>query len=291
MTKRIVILDFGDTHAGSEYGLLHPETILEREREDGTIERYSPELSEIQKFLFYEIYKPFVQEIMEFAGDDDVIAIHKGDVTQGNKYTEELLSPRLSDQILIATKNMSEVLKYSNVKIFRMIKGTSSHSFQEGSSDVLVANNLRLMYPEKDVAVHYHGLYTIQDVNTVVDVSHHGPSAGIRKWLEGNNFRYYLRDIMMRELLKGNNPPDIVSRAHAHTALEEYLSINGHRMWGFISPTMQFPTGYARQVTNSVSGIRMGMLAIEVILHDNGQKTIYPFWYTRELDIRSKEIL
>jgi len=291
LSKRIIILDVGDTHAGSEYGLLHPETVLERERQDGIIEKYNPTLTEIQKFLFHDIYRPFVQEIMEFAGTDDVIVIHKGDVTQGNKYSEELFSPRLSDQITIAIKNMSEILQYPNVRIFRMIKGTSSHSFQEGSSDKLVANSLRLMYPEIDIAVQYHGLYTIQSVDTLIDASHHGPSAGSRKWLEGNNFRYYLRDIMIREMLKGNKPPDIISRAHSHTPVEEYLSINDNRTWGFISPAMQFPTGYARQVVSSLFEITMGMLAIEVVLHDNGRKTIYPFWHTKKLDIRTKEIL
>ena len=121
-------------------------------------------------------------------------------------------------------------------------------------------------------------------------MSHHGVSAGIRKWLEGNNFRYYIRDIVIREMLRKRRPPDIITRAHTHTKLKEFLTVEDNDVWGFITPPMQYPTTYARKVTKSVYEVSMGMLMIEIVLHDSGRKSIYPFWLTKTVDIRNKEI-
>ena len=290
MTKRIVILQVGDTHAGSKYGLLHPETELERETETGEIETYNPPLTEIQRFLFYKVYRPAVQEAVRFAGKDDIYAIHMGDPTDGIAYIEDKATLKVSDQILMADKNAQEILQYPNVKAYRMIRSTASHAFGDASEELLL-QLLRRQYPEKDIAVHSHGLYTIDQVDTVIDAAHHGPSAGIRKWLEGNNFRYYIRDIVIREMLKRRRPPDIISRAHTHTAHKEFLGIENHDFWGIINPPMQWPTTFAKKVTKSVYDVKIGVTMIEVILHDSGRKTIYPFFLTKEVDIRNKEIL
>ena len=171
--KRILILALGDTHAGSEYGLLHPDTMLERETQVGDIVQYSPELSEIQKFLFYEIFQKGIQELISFAGKDDIYVVHNGDITQGDIHVDEVVSPVVSKQIFMATKNMEEILQYPNVKAFRIIKGTSVHGFGNGSADELVTQMLRLAHPDIDIAVHSHGLYTIKDVDFIMDVSHH----------------------------------------------------------------------------------------------------------------------
>lgn len=289
MPKRIVLLQMGDTHAGSKYGLLHPETELERETETGKIIKYRPELNEIQKLLFYEIYQPGIKEAIRFAGKDDIHVIHMGDPTDGIIYLDDKYSIKVSDHILMADANAQEVLQYPNVKRYRMIRSTSSHTFGDSSEDLLL-RLLRRKYPDKDIATHTHGLYHIKEVNTTIDVSHHGPSSGIRKWLEGNNFRYYMRDIVIREILKRRTPPDIISRAHTHSKLKEFLSVEEYDIWGFITPPMQFPTTYARKVTNSVFEVSIGMLMIEIVLHDSGRKSVYPFWLTKTLDIRNKEI-
>lgn len=289
MTKRIVLLQMGDTHAGSTFGLLHPNTELERETETGDIVKYNPDLTEIQRFLFYKVYQPAIQEAIKFAGTDDIHVIHLGDPTDGIKYLDDKYSLKVSDHILIADQNMQEVLQYPNVKKFRMIDSTHSHTFG-GSSEDLLLRLLRRKYPEKDIAYHGHGLYNIKEVDTIVDVAHHGPSSGIRKWLEGNNFRYYIRDIALREMLRKRRPADIYIRAHTHGKLKEFLSIEDNDVWGFITPPMQWPTSFAKQVTNSIYEISVGLLMIEIVLHNNGRKSIYPFWLTKTVDTRTKEI-
>lgn len=279
----------GDTHAGSKYGLLHPETELERETETGKVVKYNPELNEIQKLLFYNIYRPGIEEAIKFAGKDDIHVIHTGDPTDGVGYTDDVISIKVSDHILMADANAQEVLKYPNVKKYRMIRSTASHTFGDSSEDLLL-RLLRRKYPEKDIATHSHGLYNVKEVDTLIDVAHHGPSAGIRKWLEGNGFRFYIRDIVIREILRKRRPPDIISRAHTHTALKEFIAVEDYDVWGFITPPMQFPTTYAKKVTKSVYEVTIGMLMIEIVLHDNGRKSIYPFFLTKTVDTRNKEI-
>lgn len=289
MTKRIIILALGDTHAGSKLGLTHPNTELERSDEAGKIIKYNPELSDTQKFLFYEVYRPAIKSAMDFAGNDDVHVIHTGDPTDGAKYIEDKQSLRVADQVLIADMNMQEILQYENVKRVRIVEGTPSHGF-DGSSEDLLTVLLRRKYPKKDIAHHAHGLYHIKEIDTIIDTAHHGPSAGIRKWLEGNNFRYYLRDILIREALRKRPLPDIILRADKHTAAKEFISLEDHDAWGFITPPLQFPTKYAKQVTNSVFEVKIGMLMIEIVLHNSGRKSIAPFFLTKTIDIRNKEI-
>lgn len=286
--KRKIILILGDTHAGSQYGLTHPETELHKETQDGRTEKVHPELSEIQKFLFYNIYRPGLQEVMKFAGQDEVVVIHNGDITQGVKYD---VSP-IASQILIAVTNLSEILKYPNIKRLRLMKGTISHSLgDESDSDLLVTEILSRTFPEIDIKTNYHGEYLIKDVDTLIDISHHGPSKGIRKWLEGNQFRFYMRDILLRKSLRKKRLPDVISRAHTHGRLTEFLELENHPCWGFITPPMQFPSGYVRQVTRSIDEVEMGMLMLEVIYHGPKRKSIFPYWITKRLDITTKEIL
>lgn len=286
--KRVIIPIFGDAHAGSEFGLLNPKTELERERQDGTIYSYKPELTEIQKFL-WETYTWAVDEVEHLAGKDDSYLFFMGDGTQGNKYAEELQSGALSDQIIIANDYfqpwMSSKIK---IKATRLMKGTGSHSFGVGSSETLMSKILRGQYPKTNVSTYYHGLVLIN--NCLIDTSHHGPGAGSRVWLEGNTFRYYIRDLAMRDMLVGERPADVVVRAHVHTPLEECLRVQRHRIWGIVSPPLQFMNDYARKVTRSSGRVEMGVVALEII--SSGKNlTIQPHWFTRILDIRTREVL
>jgi len=82
---------------------------------------------------------------------------------------------------------------------------------------------ITIIFKNKDIKMCQHGLLDIDGVT--IDYAHHGPFPGSRSWLKGNIARYYLRDLMMREIMNGNSPPKLVVRAHYHTPVEEYLKI------------------------------------------------------------------
>ena len=287
MSKRIIVPFFGDTHAGSTLGLLNPDTELPVESPDGSIQVAKPKLNPIQEFLWNDVYIPFIQEILMLAGKDEVFPFHMGDVTQGIKYPEKLLSNNISDQILIATKNLEIWLQYKNVRKMRLLSGTPSHNLGENSADVLVNNYLKAKYPKVDIQTQYYGLSNIN--GALVDVTHHGPGAGRRIWLRGNEFRYYIRSLITHELMRGNKPPDVIVRAHTHDPLEEWIIVEDHRTCGIVTPPLCFPGDFAKQITKGIYLVTVGLMALEVI-NTNDKITFFPHWFKKTLDIRSREV-
>ena len=284
--KRAILVGFSDTHAGNRLGLCNPDTILEDENKEGEIIEYQPELTEIQKYL-WECISEDKQKVIDLANDDDIVVMHHGDLTQGNKYPVEWMTTRLADQMDIAFWNMLPWLEIPNVKAMRFAKGTGSHEFGEGSSTIIVDKRLRERFPKKDIRSVYHGLCEI--LNITVDYAHHGPYPGSRNWLKGNEARYYLRSLMQDEIDIGNHPPNLVMRGHYHTPVKEYIwkKANGieYESWLLITPSYCLISDYARQSSRSPHRITNGLWAIEII--NNHIHHIHCF--ARTVDIRTKE--
>jgi len=271
-----------DTHAGHKLGLCNPATTLE-DNTDRQIKKYHPTLSETQKFM-WETYQWGKKEILKIADKDDIFIIHNGDPIHGKASFLETTSSRLSDQLLIAQANMDEWFQHKNVKKGWFTVGTGIHELGEGTAQILIADALNNKYPDKHINVVYHGELNIDGF--LIDYAHHGPNSGSRKWLEGNELRYYLRSIMIKELMEGNIPPHLVLRGHYHTYVREFLEINGHPSWIVLLPGFTFKDDYTRRATKSEYKQGIGMIAFEIIngkLHDT-----YPF--IKVVDIRTKEI-
>ena len=285
--KRKILVGISDTHGGHKLGLCNPKTILENV-DNGAVTPYSPQISEIQNFM-WETYEWGIQETLSLAGKDDIVVIHDGDPTHGKAGFLQVMSNQISDQILIAVANFEPWFKYKNVKTVRFALGTGIHEFGEGSSSTIIANLLRSKYPKVDVGMVYHGLLNIDGF--LIDYSHHGPFTGSRKWLEGNELRYYLRSIMMDELMNRNTPPSLVIRGHYHTYRREFLEIiaNGvfYEGWAVVMPGFTFKDDYTRKASRSEFKQTIGMLAFEII--DGHLYRVHPFIKT--IDIRTKEII
>ncbi len=285
--KRRIIAVISDTHAGHKLGLANPKTELE-EIENGEVKKYHPTLSETQKFM-YETYQWGVSETIKLAGKDEIVLIHNGDPTHGKASFLELMTSKLSDQLLMAQANVEEWLQYPNIHTVRFAAGTGLHELGEASAQVLISNALRGKHSKLDIGVVYHGLLDIDGFT--IDYAHHGPNVGIRKWLEGNELRYYLRSIMIGEVLEGRTPPHLVLRGHYHVYRKEYLEMtaNGktYESWAVILPGFTFKDDYTRRATRSEFKQNLGMMAFEVI--DGHLYKSHRF--TRTIDIRTKEIV
>lgn len=291
--KRFIVLFFSDTHGGQTLGLLNPDTIIMEEGPDENgIIQLSPlpvALNASQKYL-WDLYISQIDQVKKLAGKDEIIVIHNGDVTQGQKYWDSLLYSSIVNQIIIAEYNMRPMLEIPNVKTMRMTWGTSSHIFGEGTSPTLVQRNLSIIFPKKDIKTVKHGLIDVDGV--VIDFAHHGPSKGIRAWLSGNQFRYYLKSIFFDELLADSKPPDVFVRSHFHTRVIEKINEFTDK-WGqleiigIITPSFTMMNDYGRQATRSKNTVSNGMVAVEII---NGEiEKVH--WFTETKDIRRKEKL
>jgi hypothetical protein len=287
--KRTLLVICSDLHGGHRHGLCSPETVLHEYDEHGAIvEDYHPTLNPVQAYL-WRMYLSQIAAVGLSAKDDDVIVCMNGDMTAGNKHKSLLMSDRLADQIIIARYNMEPWYNLPHLRAVRFTKGTGAHVFEEGSSEILVAELARGYHPTVSTQVSDHSLLTIDGLTA--DISHHGPPPGSRNWLAGNEMRYYLRSLMLDEFAAGRIPPRLVYRAHYHRYVQESLTIE----WGgkfhtstiILTPSFTFPDGYTRKVVRSPARVTHGMTVTEIV--DGELLRILPL--IRTLDIRTKEVL
>lgn len=286
--NRAIIVVWSDPHGGHRHGLMNPDTVLEEtDKEGNPLGDYHPPMTPIQEYLWEQNIK-WVTEVKAIAGTDPLYVIANGDLTAGNKYPQLLVSTRIADQFIIAAANFHPwyALKPRAVRI---IKGTGAHVFNQGTSEIVISVLMKAAYPDIDTKVMDHGLFTIEGIG--VDVSHHGPPPGSRKWLEGNEARYYLRSAMLDEITAGKIPPRIYYRAHYHQEVEETLIVkgNGNRYKStlIITPSLAFIDNHARQTVRSPSRITHGMSVAEIV--DGELLRNIPL--SKTIDIRSREVL
>jgi hypothetical protein len=220
MTRAIVAW-FGDTHAGHRLGLMPPGLTLYQEDEFGNLHPWQPTLTTTQEYL-WQLYLDDIAAVGDLAAGDPIIAYHVGDLTQGMKYRDQLVSSRLADQFLIARHNLAPWFDLDNLVRLDLIVGTPSHTFAEATAPILVKEILEAR-THVPIRVVYHARPTIH--NVIFDAAHHGPSSGIREWTQGNQLRYYLRSLMIHDVLRGRHPPHLVLRAHFHKYWPENVRI------------------------------------------------------------------
>jgi len=283
--SRTILVTFSDTHGGNKLGLINPDTVLYDEAEDGEKVPYKPRMTATQSYL-WGLYQSHIEEVKKIAGKDRICVLHVGDLTQGLRYPQALVSTRMADQILIAVGNMEPWCKIPNVSHIRLAGGTQSHEFMESTSTILVKEQLSSEYKGKDIDLCQHGLLEI-DGGFTVDYAHHGPYPGSRVWLHGNVARYYLRDLMMQDIMEGNVPPNLVVRAHYHTPIKEHLEIMGYESWLYILPSYCALGIYGRQSMRSVNRTTHGLNVYEIVGGELGR--VYRLH--ERVDVRTKEAI
>jgi hypothetical protein len=278
-------LGISDPHSGFVLGLTNPETTLP----DGHgVEKPIPELNESQKFV-WDVYSNGLSETEKLAAGDPIHVFVMGDVTHGNKHISQQVSTRLSDQPIISSWALSPAMRLKNVKSSRIFLGTASHSFGEGSSEILVTALLRERFPKINFRALYHGLESIDGFR--IDAAHHGPHPGVRNWTKGNVARLALQSSMMSELDGGNVPPDMYIRGHYHDFIRVWHGLNRmgswYQSWMVIMPPLCLPGDWTIQATQSIPRVTAGIVSYEIV---NGKLLdIYPF--TETVDLRTHEEL
>lgn len=274
-SKRKIALLLSDSHAWFNLGLVNPES---------PIDGLSLNSSQLQ---LWNTYTSGIEKTKDLAGKDEIIVLHLGDITDGNKHPSDLINFELSPQIISSAYNFIPIMELPNVKKLRITGGTYAHNFNENSSEKMVKFFLKNSYPKKSIEVIDHGLLDID--NCLIDYSHHGPNVGNFVWTKGNSLRSYLRNYMLTEIELGNHPADLVLRGHFHDYTREWLEIswggNYFESWLVVMPPLCLMSGYSRQSTKSKFLVSPGVIAVEII--DGKIAKIYPFIDT--FDMRIKE--
>jgi len=237
---------------------------------------------------------------------------HNGDLTQGVKYKDQLVSTRVADHDIIAYHNIEPWLRLPNVRVLRLIAGTGSHILHEASSPILLMKMLQPAFSTKDITVVYHDRPVVD--GAIFDVAHHGPSSGIREWTQGNQLRYYAKSIVFHDVHRGRHPPHLIVRAHFHRLHPEVVNVRmSSVLLAFLAwkergyegafarpeedvgvyearivllPSYCWMGEYGRQATGSASSISIGLVAVEVV---DGVMRWPPHYFEREIDLRRDE--
>jgi len=291
-TRKIVIAR-GDTQSGHAGGLLNPETIIPTVDIDKqgrkVVSGYEEvRLNPVQKRM-WQWTQADLKEVKKLAGKDEMVFIEMGDMTQGNVFKDDLAETSMSKQVWISFYNSKPWLDIPNVRRMRAVKGTGVHVWGEGSTESLLTFMLQKEYPKKNIQISDHYLLNVD--GCVLDISHHGPGAGMRNWTRGNAFELYVKSILLDDLNAPRTPPNVILRAHKHefTYAHAIHQVNG-QVWqlpGFIVPPQCFIGSHAQKVMNSPSTMGVGTLALELI---NGK--LYQ-WHalTHYVDLRTEEVL
>jgi hypothetical protein len=232
-----------------------------------------------------------MQAARELVGDDEVSVVINGDITNGIKYPENLVDDNIYNQARIAASALEPWTEFPTFKSMRFIHGTATHEMTGCATSALVAEAMRVFAPGSDIKVARHALFDV-GVDTI-DAAHHGPSPGIRNWTQGNQLRYYLRSLMLDEIVCGRTPPRVVMRAHFHTYTREQVEIRGNNNSDvivsdiFILPSYCGLGHHAVQVTRSSYIASCGLVVLE--FEDGKYVAAHPFW--RKEDLRTKESL
>lgn len=288
--ERAVLLIISDTHCGHKFGLLSPGVTLYDETPYGDYVPFHPKLTSTQELILDLLTETVIPATNMLAGNDPVVLLHLGDLVHGNKYPDEIISSRIADQIEIGGYCMRYIIDgIPGTKIVRLVAGTGAHEFGEGSAALMVARWLADIYAQKglDVRPLLHGLSDFYGCR--IDYTHHGPAQSKRRWLEGNLARYYLNDIMERELESGRQPADLYLRGHIHTPVNEVVSKWQDNRWVesriLVAPPLCGLSNFARQVMRGIFQVTFGAVLIEI---EHG-KPQTPYFLTRTIDIRTKE--
>jgi len=265
-SKRLIVPLVADIHSGHKLGLQHPD--LELMDEHGQM--YMPGLStEFQKFL-NELYQQNIEDVADLADGCPVLLTHNGDITQGEAFAKHLSLVTLHEQIESAFWNLRRWYEHPRINLVgtRILFGTEVHNNGAGTSEAEVCRRLQLAYPKVDTRIAYHSVLNFVKQNEErIDLAHHGPFPGTRKWLEGNSAGWYLKDVMLKELLDGKTPPRIYGRAHYHTYVSAQQRVQAgeveHVSDLIILPSYAGIDDYVRKVTRSKTHIVNGMVALE----------------------------
>lgn len=273
-----------DTHAGLKVALLNPETVLFAEDEAGNLVPWRPSLTASQEYL-WKLYQGNIVDAISIADKAPMLVGHLGDECNGNKYPQMLVSTRMADQVIMADYNARPWFGYAGLKHYRQVIGTQAHNFGEGSSGLLLCETLSARYPGVDIKPLYHGLLTYEGIT--IDYAHHGPFPGSRIWLRGNSPRFYLRDLMLRSIMRGEAPPRLVLRGHYHYPVYEKLEEQGYVSELYLLPSYSMFNDHSIQATQSADEISHGLIVFEF---EDG-KILREHRLYKKLNIRTREVI
>ena len=265
MPKRTVIVISADKHSGSSLGLIRKSFGL---HDGGT---YNP--SPLQKIIWKQ-YDECLDYVKAQRKISRLIWIENGDPCEGiHHQTTQLVSSRVDEHEEIA----ADILDYSFRKIGMtkgdlayMTAGTEEHGGHGSQSENRISEDLDYFVPQYSEAAEKPNRYTwdrlLLKVNGVLlDVAHHGGSAGKRAWTTENGMRSLVKSFYLQSLEDSTELPRYWVRSHLHQYVYSGMYSGKHgNIEGFVTPSFQMKTGYAYKIAgHQLSDIGLLVIVVE----------------------------
>jgi len=252
-------LSFGDSHCGLRFGLYDGKTPLHDEGPHGELVERIVTPTATQAFL-WKLWGEGLQAVADLTAGYPLVALHGGDLCHGDAHPSQLMTTRLSDQVMVAADVLRSLATLSNLRAVRLVSGTEAHNSGEGSLENIVAELVKDDLPDVKIAMHWR----LGIDGAVFDVAHHGPGVGSRAWLSGSQLGWYIRNIAMSEAMAGATPPDAVLRFHFHAYARatHHWNAQGHRgtTVGVVHPALCGINYFGVKATKSTPTSDYGML-------------------------------
>lgn len=292
--RRTIIAIPADEQSGSTVGLLPPTWISP----DGI--KHS--MSEGQSLLWEqwtECWK-VVKDLKKQKRGTRLIIVNNGDAIEGDHNgTTQIVTKNLDEQKRMHVASMKIGMKIAGFnhakgdKLF-YISGTETHvayheddiarSFVDKQGHSIIKPDIVPTIENDFEDGKYVREQLYLEVNGVLlDIAHHGFTAGGRAWTKGSTLRSNLQSVYFDYINKGKKIPRYVIRSHKHEFItERYSNLQGI-IDGFITPAFQLKTVYGHMVA-SLKDSSIGMLII--IIEENGSSSwVCPMVIYDEIEI------
>ena len=267
-----------DQHTGHKQGLVNPDSKLD---EDVAVPVYPTAQS------LWDITKNVRAYVGRNCRGYDKWLINLGETTQGNKFTDDLLTTDMSLQFKLSRDTMHPFLDMKGMKGARFLQATSWHEYGDGSSSKLMVELLKAKYPKLDIKQMNQSRMKVDDV--LFEWTHHGSSTSKRYYLQGNAAFLDAKDRLLFHIAENYKCPDLTFTAHTHKPSKATASILNDGAYisntQVITPPMCGAGAYSRKIANP----SMYYVGMHVVLTDGHGFEVIPF-YKRMIDYHMEEI-
>lgn len=241
-----------DAHSGHREGLTNPTSKLT----DKLPIKGKPKKRKVGLTAFQEILWGITKDVRRWVNhnckDYDKWLIHLGETTQGNRFSDNLMTTDMNEQRTLARDTIEPFAKMEGMKGARLLQATSWHEFGDGSMSKLLADELQMKHQYLDVQAINQSMMNVNGFRFLW--THHGPSTSKIKHLEGNSAYNASKNRIFSYMSEKERIPDIVFTAHTHRPswgtshiLSEGEYITSSQI---ITPPMCGPGAYSRKVAN-----------------------------------------
>lgn len=232
MTAKTILAIFGDTQIGSSTALAPPKFTIHNENEN-EVQVVSHNTQQQWLYACWVDLWDYVKTLAGVRGrtrKHRIVAVHMGDVIDGNHHGTKQIIQDVGDQVLVALDLLRPIADMADA-MFGVI-GTEAHAGQNGEDEIGIYRELGVQEYGQNLMIRVDG--------KLHDFAHHG-RVGTRVWTSAAASIGV--EVILDCVKSGLPAPDYIWRAHNHIIDDSGAKIEGTRV--ICLPSWQLKTAFA----------------------------------------------